>query len=109
MKFLVVVAVLFRCFGSIFVDGQVQTSLKGSNGGKFWSQNDNNKELTLTTFRQVQGGGSKQSIVQQSLLALVAENDNRRLDTTQVTFYLVSLISTTEPSISLSTFHSDEF
>ena len=111
MKLLVVVAVLFRCFGSIFVDGQVQTSLKGSNGGKIWSQNDNNKELTPSKFRQELGGGSKQSIVQQSLLvlALVAEDENRRLDTTQVTFFLISLISTTEPSISRTSFHSGKF
>ena len=93
MKLLVVVAVL-----SVVV-GQVQTSLKGSNGGNIWQQNDNNKVLTPSKFRQVQGGNSKQSIVQQSLLAVVAEDENRRLDTTQVTFYfffesLISLINT---------------
>ena len=43
MKLLIVVAVL-RCFGSIFVDGQVQTYLKGSNIGKIWQQNDNNND-----------------------------------------------------------------
>ena len=103
MKLLVVVAVL-----SVVV-GQVQTSLKGSNGGNIWQQNDNNKVLTPSKFRQVQGGNSKQSIVQQSLLAVVAEDENRRLDTTQVTFFLISLISTTEPSISLISFHSGKF
>ena len=89
MKLLVVVAVLFRCFGSIFVDGQVQKSLKGSNRGKIWPQNDNNKELTPSKIRQELGGDNKQSIVQQSLLALalITEDENRRLDTTQVTFY----------------------
>ena len=81
MKLLIVVGVL-RCFGSIFVDGQVQTYLKGSNRGKIWQQNDNNNELTLTEFRKAQDGDNKQS-----LLALIAEDENRRLGTTQVTFY----------------------
>ena len=44
--------VIVLCYRSAFVDGQLQTTLKGISGGNTFQQNDsNNKQLSRSSFR----------------------------------------------------------
>ena len=84
---MVVVCLCYYC--SVLVGGQLQISLKGISGDKTIKQDDNNnKQLSQSTFRHELDGGNQQSIVQQSF-ALIAEDGTRRLGTTQVNFLFV--------------------
>ena len=72
------VIVAFVLFLSIFVGGQLQTSLKGKSGGNIFQQNDNdNKQLSHSSFRHVLDGGN------QSLALQPFPYETRRLGTTQ--------------------------
>ena len=87
---IVVVCLCYYC--SVLVGGQLQISMKGISGDKTIKQDDNsNKQLSqLSTFRHELDGGNHESIVQQSF-ALNAEDETRRLGTTQVKFFYVFL------------------
>ena len=75
--------VFLYCHCSVLVNAQLQTSFKGTSGQR---QKDNYKHLSYSTS-QYDYDKSNQTSSQQSL-ALIAEDENRRLDITQVNMFL---------------------
>ena len=73
--------VFLYCHCSVLVNAQLQTSFKGTSGQR---QKDNYKHLSHSTS-QYDYDKSNQTSSQQSL-ALIAEDENRRLDITQVNY-----------------------
>ena len=69
---------------SIFIAGELQSSLKGTDGDKTFQQNDNN---SIDNFRSSFRHDDYQSVVQQSF-ALIANDKTRHLATTEASYYI---------------------
>ena len=79
-----IIAAFLCCYCSIFIAGELQSSLKGTDDDKTFQQNDNN---STDNFRSSFRHDDYQSVVQQSF-ALIAEDKTRHLATTEASYYI---------------------
>ena len=75
---------VFCYYCSVFVVGELQSSLKGKDGAKTLEGNDNNNTTNNKSHSLFRNDGYH-SDVQQSF-AVIAEDKTRRLDTTEASY-----------------------